>query len=539
MTASIVKKAKIAPCREACPAGIDVPRYIRHIRKGEFDCALAVIREKIPFPAVCGYACVHFCEAKCARIQYDEAVAIRLLKRAAFEKSKERLVYERKAMPSGKTVAVIGAGPCGLTAAYYLAGLGHAITVFEVLPKAGGMLRYGIPEYRLPNDVVDQEIAAIQKHGVEIITSAKIRSAAELKAKGYDAVLVASGAWEPVKMGIKGEDASHVIKGIDFLNRVNTGEITKIGKRIVIVGGGNTAIDAARASVRLGAKVVLLYRRNREDMPAAADEVAEAEEEGVQMEFLAAPVKILKGKVVCIRMTAGPADGSGRPRPVPVPGSEFALKSDAVIMAVGQKVAMENLQLAENQNGVAKVDAQSATPVAGIFAAGDAVTGPSTIIDAIAQGRLVCISMDRYLGGEGKIDREFLPDIIEVLPQEKPMGTRRPVQEKLCLKDRLRGFCLVESGYSEETAIREAERCLACDIRQYTVEVNPVACKDCGYCREMCHMDIFSTSDSFNAGGYKPSVVKSSDRCVGCLKCLYVCPDLAITINDNTASDAE
>jgi formate dehydrogenase beta subunit len=538
MTASIVKKTKIAPCREACPAGIDVPRYIRHIRNGEFDCALAVIREKIPFPAVCGYACVHFCEAKCARIQYDEAVAIRLLKRAAFEKSTESLVYERKAMPSGKTVAVIGAGPCGLTAAYYLAGLGHTVTVFEVLPKAGGMLRYGIPEYRLPNDVVDQEIAAIQKHGVKIITSAKILSAAELKAKGYDAVLVASGAWEPVKMGIRGEDAAHVIKGIDFLKRVNTGEITKTGKKVVVVGGGNTAIDAARASVRMGAKVVLLYRRNREDMPAAADEVAEAEEEGVQMEFMAAPVKILKGKVVCIRMTPGPMDDSGRPKPVPVHGSEFALKSDTVIIAVGQTVAVENLQLAENQNGTAKVDAQSATPIAGIFAAGDAVTGPSTIIDAIAQGRLACVSIDRYLGGEGKIDREVLPDIIEVLPQEKPLGTGRPAQERLRLKDRLRGFGLVESGYSEETAIAEAERCLACDIRQYTVEVNPVVCKDCGYCREMCHMDIFTTSDSFNASGYKPSVVKSSDSCVGCLKCLYVCPDLAITINDNTVSDA-
>ena len=525
-------KKMVAPCREACPAGIDVPRYIRHIRNGDFDRALAVIREKIPFPAVCGHACVHPCESKCARLQYDEAIAIRMLKRAADEKSLGRLVYERKAKPSGRKVAVIGSGPCGLTAAYYLAGMGHAVTVFEALPKAGGMLRYGIPEYRLPNDVVDREIAAIQGRGVEIVTSSPVLSAPELRMKGYDAVLVASGAWKPVKMGIAGEDSSPVMDGIAFLKDVNTGAITAVGKKVVVVGGGNSAIDAARASVRMGAKVILLYRRNREDMPASPDEVAEAEEEGVRMEFMAAPIRILKGKVVCIRMAPGPLDGSGRPRPVPIEGSEFPLTCNAVIMAVGQTADVGTLKLEENQNGTAKVDSESATPIRGIFAAGDAVMGPSTIIDAIAQGRSACASIDRYLGGEGKIDWEILQNESEILPEEKPMGTRRPTPEKLNLKSRLKGFDLVESGYDKETAVAEAQRCLACDIRQYTVEVNPVVCKECGYCREMCHMGIFATSDSFNASGYKPSVVTSSDRCVGCLKCLYICPDFAITIKE-------
>lgn len=525
-------KKMVAPCREACLAGIDVPRYIRHIRNGDFDRALAVIREKIPFPAVCGHACVHPCESKCARIQYDEAIAIRMLKRAADEKSLGVLAYERKAKPSGRKVAVIGSGPCGLTAAYYLAGMGHAVTVFEALPKAGGMLRYGIPEYRLPNDVVDREIAAIQERGVEIVTSSPVLSAPELRMKGYDAVLVASGAWKPVKMGIEGEDSSPVMDGIAFLKDVNTGAITAVGKKIVVVGGGNSAIDAARASVRMGAKVILLYRRNREDMPASPDEVAEAEEEGVRMEFMAAPIRILKGKIVCIRMAPGPLDGSGRPRPVPIEGSEFPLTCNTVIMAVGQTADAGTLKLEENQNGTAKVDSESATPIGGIFAAGDAVTGPKTIIDAIAQGRSACTSIDRYLGGEGKIDREILQDESDTLPEEKPMGTRRPTPEKLNLKSRLKGFDLVESGYNKETAVAEAQRCLACDIRQYTVEVNPVICKECGYCREMCHMGIFATSDSFNASGYKPSVVTSSDRCVGCLKCLYVCPDFAITIQE-------
>jgi formate dehydrogenase (NADP+) beta subunit len=532
-------KKMVAPCREACPAGIDVPRYIRHIRNGDFDRALAVIREKIPFPAVCGHACVHPCESKCARIQYDEAIAIRMLKRAADEKSLGVLMYERKAAPSGRKVAVIGSGPCGLTAAYYLAGMGHAVTVFEALPQAGGMLRYGIPEYRLPNDVVDREIEAIRARGVEIVTSSPVLSAPELRAKGYDAVLAASGAWKPLKMGIEGEDSSRVLEGIAFLKDVNTGAIGEVGKKVVVVGGGNSAVDAARAGVRMGAKVILLYRRNREDMPASPEEVAEAEEEGVRMEFMAAPIRIQKGKVVCIRMAPGPLDGSGRPRPVPIEGSEFPLACNTVIMAVGQRADAGTLRLAENQDGTAKVDSESATPTRGIFAAGDAVTGPKTIIDAIAQGRLACISIDRYLGGAGKIDREILQEESETLPEEKPMGTGRPTPEKLSLKSRRKGFELVESGYDQETAIAEAQRCLACDIRQYTVEVNPVICKECGYCREMCHLGIFATSDNFNASGYKPSVVTSSDRCVGCLKCLYVCPDFAITIQEGKAAEVK
>ncbi|MHB9096592.1 MAG: FAD-dependent oxidoreductase [Syntrophales bacterium] len=522
----------IAPCREACPAGIDVPRYIRHIRNRAFDMALAVIREKIPFPAVCGYACVHPCESKCARIQYDEAIAIRMLKRAAYEKSGGVLAYERKAKPTGKRVAVIGAGPCGLTAAYYLAGAGHAVSVFEARHRAGGMLRYGIPEYRLPNDILDREIAMIASHGVEIVTDTPVSSARELLEKGYDAVLAASGAWRAVKMGIVGETSSLVMDGLAFLQEVNAGARSTIGKKVIVVGGGNTAIDAARACVRMGAKAVLIYRRGRGEMPASPEEVAEAREEGVRFEFMAAPIRISKGKAVCIRMEAGPLDASGRPRPVPIEGSEFALSCDAVIMAVGQAADAGALNLEANGDGTAWVDAALATPVPGIFAAGDAVLGPKTIIDAIAQGRLAAISIDRYLGGEGRIDGGAPADAGTELPETKPPGMRRPKPERVPVKSRLKGFGVVEAGYDEETAAAEAERCLACDIRQYTVEVNAAVCKDCGYCREMCHMDIFAVSETFNAGGYKPAVVKSSDRCVGCLKCLYVCPDFAIAIKE-------
>lgn len=528
---------KIAPCREACPAGIDVPRYIRMIRQRDFDRALAVIRERIPFPAVCGYACVHPCEAKCARIQYDEAVAIRMLKRAADEHSRGVVDFERKAKTTGKRVAVIGSGPCGLTAAHYLAGLGHAVTVFESLSQAGGMLRYGIPEYRLPNDVVDHEIAAIQSRGVEIVTLSPVSSAPELLGKGYDAVLVASGAWKPLKMGIEGEESSQVIDGIAFLKDVNRGTAPPIGKKVVVVGGGNSAIDAARTGIRMGAKVTLLYRRTREEMPASPEEVAEAEEEGVKIEFLAAPVRIRKGGAICIRMTPGPRDDSGRPRPIPVAGSEFSISCNTVIMAVGQRADAGMLRLPENRSGAAMVDPELATPVPGIFAAGDAVTGPKTIIDAIAQGRTVSAAIDRYLGGDGRIDPVTFSPEQSGLPEEKPMGTKRPKPRTLPLKLRKRAFDPVESGYDQETAVSEAERCLACDIRRYLVEVNPAICKECGYCQEMCHMGIFATSDTFNAGGYKPSVVQHSDRCVGCLKCLYVCPDFAITIQEGQPND--
>jgi len=532
MGASGDQTITIAPCREACPAGIDVPRYIRHIRNRDFDLALAVIREKIPFPAVCGYACVHPCESKCARIQYDEAIAIRMLKRAAYEKSGGVLAYERKAKPTGRRVAIIGAGPCGLTAAYYLAGLGHAVDLFEALPQAGGMLRYGIPEYRLPNDILDQEISMIVSRGVEIVTDTPVSSASELLAKGYDAVLAASGAWKALKMGIEGEASPLVMDGLAFLREVNAGVRSTIGKKVIVVGGGNTAIDAARASVRMGAKVILIYRRSRAEMPASPEEVVEAREEGVRIEFMAAPIRISKGKVVCIRMAAGPLDASGRPRPVPIEGSEFSLPCDSVIMAVGQTADAGALKLDANADGTATVDAALATPARGIFAAGDAVLGPKTIIDAISQGRLAGISIDRYLGGEGRIDGGMLAEAGTELPETNPPGMRRPQPERVALKSRLRGFGIVEAGYDEETAAAEAARCLACDIRQYTVEVNAVICKDCGYCREMCHMDIFASSDTFNAGGYKPAVVKSSDRCVGCLKCLYVCPDFAITIKE-------
>lgn len=527
---------KMAPCQETCPAGIDVPGYVRYIREGRFEEALAVIREKIPFPFVCGYACVHPCEAKCSRNQFEGPVAIRMLKRIAAEKGWKKQPKPASPPPTGKKVAVIGSGPAGLTAAYYLALQGHGVTVFEALAEAGGMLRYGIPGYRLPDAVVDRDIRAIEKAGVTIRTKKKIDSAEALLDKGYEAVFVASGAWRGLKMGIPGEDGPGVVDGLTFLKAVNSGKAPRIGAKVLVVGGGNTAIDAARASRRLGADVTILYRRTRAEMPASAGEIAEALEEGVTIKYLTAPVRIKKGSVTCIRMALGETDASGRPRPVPVKKSEYVLEVSTVVMAVGQEVEVPAATLKRNKNGTVAVGADTlATSAKGIFAGGDTVTGPASIIAAIGHGRRAAASIDRFLGGTGVIDRLTGRGAAEAIPEEAPRGTLRAEARLAAPKKRLGDFEIVEKTLDPETAAREATRCLSCDLHEFDVTVNDAACKDCGYCREVCSLEIFTRSDRFNPGGYRPSMASRPERCIGCLKCLYICPDFAITIRDRIA----
>lgn len=521
-----------APCRAACPAGVDVPRYIRHIKEGKFDLALSVIRESIPFPAVCGYACVHPCEGKCARQQYDEPVAIRLLKRAAFEegggKWKDRYTSHR---PTGKRVAIVGSGPSGLTAAYYLAGKGHEVTVFEALPSPGGMLRYGIPGYRLPNEVVDREIDVIRKRGVEIKTNSRVDFPEKILDLGYNAVVVASGAWRGINAGVE-TDNGRVLDGVTFLKRVNSGASPETGERVVVVGGGNTAVDSARSALRLGAReAVILYRRTRAEMPASPEEVSDALEEGVQMQFSTAPVKILEDRVLCVKTSPGPVDGSGRPTPVPLEGSEFPVRYDTLIVAAGQSAEGHSLGLPSNADGTVKVDDGTlATGIKAVFAAGDAVTGPSSIIRSIAQGKQAAASVDKYLGGSGKVEEAPGREKAGELTEEAPRGSVRPEVQKLPPQQRLGGFSPVESGYDAGAAVSEARRCLSCDLRDYNVTVDFSVCKECGYCREVCGLDIFKVSGSFNPSGYKPMVAACSEKCVGCLRCLMVCPDFAISI---------
>ena len=537
MVATLGERKSQAPCQEACPAGIDVPRYIRCIRNGQFSEALAVILERIPFPSVCGYACVHPCEAKCSRLQFDEALAIRMLKRTAAERGNKLPARIAKQSPTGKRVAVIGSGPCGLTAAYYLSSRGHAVTLYEALSLPGGMLRYGIPQYRLPEEIVDREISRILASGIEIYTGTPITSAAALREKGFDAVLVATGAWKPARMGIPGEDSTRVLEGLSFLRQVNEGKPPAIGRKVIVVGGGNTAIDASRASIRLGAKVVQLYRRTRMEMPAGPEEIVEAIEEGVVLEYLTAPVKIENGQVACIRMRLGDPDASGRRSPVPVAGSEFVLQFDTLIMAIGQSADAASVHLEREKNGTVRVDQGNlATPHEGIFAGGDVVNGPSTIIQAIAQGRLACISIDRFLGGTGNLPESLLGEWDTEPPETAPRGETRPAVRTIGLKRRCTTFDPVERTYGEKAAMTEATRCLSCDLRSFDVVINSLICKDCGYCREVCSLNIFEQSADFNPSGYKPAVAVHTDQCMGCLRCLYICPDFAITIQEKETS---
>ncbi len=474
--AAVCKGLVKAPCSHTCPAGVDVPRYIRLISEGNYDEALSVIREKIPFPSVCGYVCIHPCESKCRRGQLDESIAIRALKRFAADYGGKSAAEPVIASPSGKRVAVVGSGPAGLTAAYYLAKLcGHAVTVFESLPEAGGMMRVGIPRYRLPGDLLDAEIDAIRQVGVEIKTNTRIDSVASLREQGYDSVFLALGAHAGIPMRVEGEDTTGVMDCVSLLRDVSLGKEVKLGKRVAVVGGGNAAIDASRTALRLGAKkVTIYYRRTRDEMPAADEEINEALEEGVGIEFLANPSKIWREnghlKMNCVRMKLGDIDDSGRRRPEPIPGSEFEEEFDVIVAAVGQRPEIPD-QMGVKTNGRSTIDTDQytlATDLDGVFAGGDVVSGPASVIEAIAAGRQAAISIDKYLGGRGLIDERLAPpeDIAASPAVEEDEERRRPEMPVLAVDRRLKDFSTVELGYTVEAATEEAGRCLRCDLEE-------------------------------------------------------------------------
>jgi len=474
-SAAVCKGLVKAPCSHTCPAGIDVPRYLRFISQGSFDQALAVIREKIPFPSICGHVCPHPCEAKCRRGQVDEAIAIRALKRFAAEKGNGTWKTKAKMTPAtGKKVAIVGAGPAGLTAAYYLVRRGHAVTVFEALPEPGGMMRYGIPEYRLPREVLADEIEEIRGVGVDIRTNTRTDSVDELFENGYNAIFLAIGAHQGAKLRIEGEDSPEVMEGVSFLREINIGNKVRVRDRIAVIGGGNVAIDASRSALRLGAKeAIIIYRRTRDEMPASEEEIEEALFEGVKIKFLAAPIRIERKngavELTCIRMELGSVDDSGRRRPVPIEGNEFSLTFDTVIAAIGQVPEVpEKFGLPLGRGNTVQVDADTlATAREGVFAGGDAVTGPATVIEAIAAGRQAAISIDKYLGGSGAIDETLAsPEEVEILPEIEEGEKHRISIPTLTLSERLGSFAEVELSLGEEMAIEEAKRCLRCDLEE-------------------------------------------------------------------------
>lgn len=598
-----IRRIPKSPCKAQCPINTNVKAYLSLIAVGNFEKALEVVKRDNPFPGVCGRVCNHPCEDECSRGKLDQPLSICALKRflADWELKKGR----KKQKPIPKTgkekIAIVGSGPAGLAAANDLVRLGYKVTVFEALPVAGGMLRVGIPAYRLPKEIIETEIEDIKKLGVKIKTNTKITDLNELKKKGYKAIFLAIGAHKGLKLGIPGEDElSGVIDCIDFLKSVNLSSFPdfqnpKLGKKVIVIGGGNAAIDAARSALRLNSDVHIVYRRSREEMPANPWEIEEAEKEGVKIHYLASPVRLIgkNGKVTaleCIKNKLGAPDASGRRRPVPIPGSEFRIEVDTIILAISQEPDISFLPeghgLQISKWNLFVVDEETlATNIPGIFAGGDCVTGPKTVIEAIAAGKKAAKSIHSYLNKEARKPVFPQPKESEIViePEGRQVRVEMP---KLSLEER-KSFEEVELGIDEEMAIYEARRCLRCGscfecsecvkgcnkrilsiyvkgelsgmllrapvdsdkfpvngrpvnghillekkeipvfIEPMTARVNEELCRGCGKCEEICEYSVPKLQDKGN--GVFISKIDAS-ICKGCGVCASVCPSHAIVV---------
>jgi len=498
-----IEKRGIAPCRDACPAHQRAQGYIALIREGRYEDALRVIKEDNPFPGICGRICNHRCEDACNRGKLDEPINIRALKRFVTDKvyAQPRVPPEPAERRYEERVAIIGGGPCGLTAAQDLCKLGYGVTVFEALPVAGGMLRVGVPEYRLPSWIVDREVQDIVDLGVELRLNTCVNNLDDVFAEGFDAVLIAVGAHEGIRLPIPGADLEGVLINTAFLRDVRLGNPPELGKRVAVIGAGDVAMDVARTAVRLGSEVYVYYRRTREEATADEEEMHRAEEEGVIFHWQVTPVEVVgdgNGRMVgikCVRTEQGLPDETGRRRPVPIPGSEHFVPCDNVIFSVGQRAGLAfipesaGVGITRQQTIAVNPNTLAATRP-GVFAAGDVTTGTAFVIEAVAAGHKAAESIHRYLRGE-ELEPPPKPElpVVELTRAEIQERVQRgevrvtprvPVPE-LPVEERVRGFAEVETSYTDEQAQAEAARCLACGI-----------CSECLSCVYTCQADAIN-----------------------------------------------
>lgn len=625
----------VVSCQAACPVHTDACNYVNAVASGDFKEGYLIARQPNPFASVCGRVCNAPCETACRRRHIDNRpITIRALKRylceyhgvessdytdignvlknyivdgrdeaadlgnsfTAESMSAMLQLQKKRRAPSGQgKVAVVGAGPAGLTAAHDLAVMGYEVTIFEAAPAPGGMLLLGIPEYRLPRDVLKREIKDIQKRGVEIKLNTRLGrdfTLSSLKKDGYGAIFIASGAHRDARIGLEGEDLEGVISGIDFLRKINIGQTIDIGRRVAVIGGGNVAMDAVRTALRLGEDEILtldtvrtasrlgakeafiLYRRSREEMPASEIEIEEAIEEGIKIHYQVAPRRILgeNGKVTaveCVRMALGEPDDSGRRSPVPIEGSEFVLGIDTVISAIGQISDLSFITPEDNISltsaGTIAVDeATLATTQPGVFAGGDVAFGPRIIIEAVRDGHKAARAIDRFYQGEKKttVESRYVMEEIthEKLPAVKWLSIRQKPALALPVQNR-KGFQEVEQVFGEAAAFTQASRCLQCNIQ--TV-FDSDKCILCGGCVDVCPRSCYSIIpldklegeesvanvvearygiplETFRKGGdvleQGAAIIKDEDNCVRCGLCAERCPTEAITMETFTFSE--
>ena len=518
---------KIPPCNNECPTNEKIQSYLDHLKQGKILEAYKLILQDNPFPSITGRVCYHPCESACNRKDYDESVGINSCERFIGDWGLKNVPFAKPQVKRKETVAIIGSGPASMSAAYYLALAGYNVTIFEKKKKLGGMLRYGIPTYRLPKRVLDTEFQKLITLGVKFKANCSVGKDITLDAlrKTYNYIIIAHGAHKNRPMGIPKESSNGVFSGLEILSQINSGKKPKLGKKVAIIGGGNTAIDAARSVLRLGSIPTILYRRTRIEMPAVSDEVEACQAEGIKIKFLVAPEKVVatkKGKVTgieLIKMKLGKPDASGRRRPAPIPNSNFVMKFDSIITAIGEQVDLSILsQDIQKTDWGIKTDKIGRTNIPNIFAIGDCVTGPKTVVEAFGAGKRTAFQIMGVTNKiEYKIDR---PVKFTDLNLDYFEHTGRIPKPEIPISARKKNFKEVHTGYNKVMVKDEALRCFSCGV-----------CNKCDNCFVFCpDLSVMKDNTEYEF---------DYDYCKGCGVCARECPRFAITMIEESKVESE